>query len=129
VKQKMGHISTHRRMLIWGIGTLLAIVGATKTTIIMFTPAPFIQGESMTNILLYLFLFLGGVVVIVISDTVFSVRKEGLEIDRDETIKGVDEKQPHTPTILAICPQCKSRIPSDAKYCLECGTDLQRQTP
>ncbi|MDH5376359.1 MAG: hypothetical protein OEZ21_11750 [Candidatus Bathyarchaeota archaeon] len=29
------------------------------------------------------------------------------------------------PTVLAICPQCKSRIPSESKFCLECGTNLQ----
>jgi uncharacterized membrane protein len=27
--------------------------------------------------------------------------------------------------ILAICPHCKNRIPSESKYCLECGTNLQ----
>jgi hypothetical protein len=115
-------------MVVWGIGTLLAIVGAAKTTIVLFAPAYAIQGESITNVLLYLFLFLGGVITIVVSETVFSVRKEGLEIDRDEVIKSVGEKHPQSPMILAICPHCKSRIPSDAKYCLECGTDLQRQT-
>jgi len=123
----MGHISTYRRMLIWGIGTVIAIVGAAKTTLVLFSPHPSI-GE-VNNVLLYLFLFIGGVVVIVISETVFSVRKEGLEIDRDETIKSASEKHPHLPMILAICPQCKSRVPSDSKYCLECGTALQRQTP
>ena len=30
-----------------------------------------------------------------------------------------------TPTILAICPQCKSRIPAESKFCPECGTNLQ----
>lgn len=32
---------------------------------------------------------------------------------------------PQEPTVLAICPQCKSRIPSESKFCLECGTNLQ----
>jgi len=32
---------------------------------------------------------------------------------------------PQEPTVLAICPQCKSRIPSKSKFCLECGTNLQ----
>lgn len=122
----MGHVSVYRRMLVWGIGTIMAIVGAAKITLVLFSP--FIH-ESMTNVFLYLFLFLGGVVVIVINETVFGVRKAQLEIDRDETIKSTGEKHPHSPIVLAICPQCKSRIPSDAKYCLECGTDLQRQTP
>ena len=27
--------------------------------------------------------------------------------------------------VLAICPECKSRIPVESKFCLECGTDLQ----
>jgi len=28
-------------------------------------------------------------------------------------------------TILAICPQCKNRIPADAKFCSQCGADLR----
>ena len=29
---------------------------------------------------------------------------------------------------LAICPTCKARIPVDARFCAECGTDLRRKT-
>ncbi|HKZ94761.1 MAG TPA: zinc ribbon domain-containing protein [Candidatus Bathyarchaeia archaeon] len=125
----MGHISSYRRMLVWGIGTVMAIAGAAKISLLLFAPAAFTQGESPTNMLLYIFLFFGGVVAIVVNETVFSVRKTGLEIDRDEIIKGVGERHPHTPMVLAICPQCKKRVPSDSKYCLECGADLQLQTP
>jgi ribosomal protein L40E len=32
---------------------------------------------------------------------------------------------PQEPMVLAICPQCKSRIPPESKFCLECGTNLQ----
>lgn len=32
---------------------------------------------------------------------------------------------PTPATILAICPQCKSRVPSESKFCLECGADLR----
>ena len=74
-------------------------------------------------------LFLGGWVVIIINKVVFSLRKTQLEIDRDETIKSPSEKHLDSPVILAICPQCRSRVPSESKYCLECGADLQRQTP
>jgi hypothetical protein len=27
--------------------------------------------------------------------------------------------------ILAICPECKNRIPSNSKFCPECGANLQ----
>ena len=121
----MGHLSIYRRMVFWGVGTLMAVVGAVKI-------APVIVGypsEGMTNDLLYLLLLLAGLGVVIINETVFSVRKTQLEIDSDETIIGTTEKDSHTPMILAICPQCKSRIPSESKYCPECGTDLQRRTP
>ena len=113
----MGHLSVYRRMLVSGIGTLIATVGAMKTFVFPDMSFP-----------LYMFLFVTGSVVLVINEVIFGLRKEQLEIDRDEKIKGSGEKLPHSPTILAICPQCKSRIPSDSKYCLECGTNLQRQT-
>ena len=77
--------------------------------------------------LIDLLLLAGGWGMIIISEIIFSLRKEQLEIDRDETIKGTGEKLRPSPMILAICPQCKSRIPSDSKYCLECGTDLSRE--
>jgi ribosomal protein L40E len=28
-------------------------------------------------------------------------------------------------TVLAICPNCKARVPTEAKYCNECGADLK----
>ena len=84
---------------------------------------------NFNDLIINVSLSIGGWVVIIINEIVFSVRKEQLEIDRDETIKGSGEKHPHSPMILAICPQCKSRIPSNSKYCPECGTDLQRLTP
>jgi len=107
----MGHLSAYRRMLIWGIGTLMALVGVVR----------FLLSRQMNfnDLTINVSLFIGGWVIIIINEVVFSVRKEQREIDRDETIKS-------SPTILAICPQCKARIPSDSKYCLECGTDLQK---
>jgi hypothetical protein len=33
--------------------------------------------------------------------------------------------QPQKPVVVAFCPQCKSRIPLESKFCLECGTSLQ----
>jgi hypothetical protein len=80
-----------------------------------------------TEIILNVALFIGGWVMIIINELVFGVRKEQLEIDRDETIKDVGGKFQHSPKTLAICPECKSRVPSESKYCLECGTDLQPQ--
>ena len=37
--------------------------------------------------------------------------------------------QPNTsssvePTVLVICPNCKARVPSTSKFCLECGENL-----
>jgi uncharacterized paraquat-inducible protein A len=41
----------------------------------------------------------------------------------------VQSPQPQQPwsaqTILAICPQCKNRIPSDSAFCPRCGADLR----
>jgi len=113
----VGHLSVYRRMLVWGIGTLMTLVGTVR----------FLLSRQMnsTDLIINLFLFIGGWVAIIINEVVFSLRKTQLEIDRDETIKSPGEKHPHSPMILAICPQCKGRVPSDSKYCLECGTDLR----
>lgn len=116
---RMGHIGIYRRMLIWGIGTLMALAGALKT---------FAFPATGVSFLLYLFLFVFGMIIIVINEVVFGLRKQQLEIDRDETIKTASKEHPHSPMILAICPNCKSRIPSESKYCLECGTDIQSET-
>lgn len=120
----MGHLSAYRRMLVWGIGTIITLIGAVKTALAFFG----FSREPMINDLFYLSLFLGGLVAIVINETIFSMRKTQLEINRDETIQNASEKHLHSPIILAICPICKTRIPSEAKYCPECGADLQRQT-
>jgi predicted amidophosphoribosyltransferase len=29
---------------------------------------------------------------------------------------------------VMICPNCNARIPATSKFCLECGTKLERQT-
>ncbi len=100
----------------------MAIVGIVRIAPEMFG---YRTGANIIDVLL----FLGGWVVIIINEVVFGLRKSQLEIDRDETIKGTDEKHLPSPMILAICPQCRNRVPSESKYCLECGTDLQRQTP
>jgi hypothetical protein len=98
-------------MLIWGIGTLILVISA----------GDFLTIHSLG--IIDPFLFLGGWVIIIINEVAFSVRKEQRGIDRDETIKTTGGV--HISTILAICPKCKSRVPSDSKYCLECGTNLQ----
>ena len=118
-ERKMGHISVYRRMLVWGIGTLVCLVGAVKLALLNFS------NEGITNVLLYLSLFLGGLVAIIINETVFGLRKIQLEIDSDEAIKAISEKYQNSPTILAICPQCKNRISSKSKFCPEYGLDLQ----
>lgn len=103
----MGHISVYRRMLVWAIGTVMIIVAVfdflTMNKMVFVDP----------------FLFIGGWVVIIVNETVFGTRKEQLEVDRDEVIKHSSSS-----LVLAICPECKSRIPSKSKYCPECGTDL-----
>jgi len=47
-----------------------------------------------------------------------------------KTIVGAEKPAPpasssQEPIVLAICPQCKNRIPSKSKFCPECGTDLR----
>jgi len=102
-------------MLVWLIGSPMVIVGSLR----LFWP-------YHVPDLIDLLLLPGGWGMIIVNEIIFSLRKEQLEIDRDETIKGTGEKLRLSPMILAICPQCKSRIPSDSKYCLECGADLSR---
>jgi hypothetical protein len=107
----VGHVNVYRRMLVWVIGTLMIVAAAgdflTVHGMLFFDP----------------FLFIGGWLVVIVNEVVFGARKELLEVDRDEAIKH------STPSsVLAICPQCKNRIPSESKYCPECGTDLITQT-
>jgi ribosomal protein L40E len=111
-------------MLVWGVSSIIALIGAVKFAMTLFG----FSHEPMINDLLYLFLFFGGLAAVVINETILSMRKTQLEINRDETIQEVSERNLHSSMILAICPICKARIPSEAKYCLECGADLQIQT-
>jgi len=111
-------------MLVWGIGTIITLIGFIKIALAFLG----FSREPMINELLYMSLFLGGLVVVIINETIFSMRKTQLEINRDETIQNASEKHLHSPIMLAICPICKTRIPIETKYCPECGTDLQRQT-
>ena len=117
----MGHLSVYQRMFVWGIGTLMVIVGAVK----IFLALGYHTGANIIDVLL----FLGGWAIVIVNEIIFWLRRTQLEIDRDETIKSSGQKYTTPPTILAICPQCRNRIPSESKYCLECGTNLQRQTP
>jgi hypothetical protein len=111
----MEHLSVYRRMLIWGLGTCMAIIAAADFGIM----------HAMG--ILDPILFIGGWAIIIVNEVVFWLRKTQLEIDRDETIKGTGEKIPPPPSILAICPQCKNRVPSESRYCLQCGTDPECQ--
>lgn len=38
-----------------------------------------------------------------------------------------DEKEKPKTEVLAICPECKTRIPSSTKFCPECGADLRKK--
>ena len=104
-------------MLVWAIGTIVAVVGV----------AEIMLRHSTESFFLYLSLSVGGFVAIIISETVFGMNKTQVEMDRDETIKTAFQKneQQHEPATLAICWNCKSRVPTDSKYCLECGADLK----
>jgi uncharacterized protein YlaI len=114
----MEHTSVNRRMIIWIACTVVAVLAAIEA--FAFPPN--------FSTLFYILLMIGAFVVLVINETVFGIRKSQLEIDRDETIKTGNERQSPSPVVLAICPECKSRIPAESKYCLECGADLQSKT-
>ena len=60
---QMGHLSVYQRMFVWGIGTLVAIFGIAKTTLVLFSPR--VPIEEVNNLLLYVFLFVSGMVIIV----------------------------------------------------------------
>lgn len=73
-------------MLIWGIGTTMAIIGAVIIGQQLMQPSPsisFIYG---------LLLVLSGLAVVTINQVVFKVRKTQLEIDSDEVIKRLEKK-------------------------------------
>jgi hypothetical protein len=102
-------------MFIWAICTAVCLFGVFN---IMIFASPFP---------LYLALAGGGFVAIILNEVIYSARKDQLEIERDTAIKDAGF-QPQSQTVLAICPVCKNRIPSNSKFCLECGTDLQPST-
>ena len=111
-------------MLVWALGTIMALVGVAEIALGTFSNSP-VTGNSF---FLYLSLFIGGFVAIIISETVFGMNKTKVEMERDKTIKTAFEKNVETPTTLAICWNCRNRIPADSKYCLECGADLKPST-
>ena len=82
----MGHISVLRAMAVWGIGTLMAVVGA------VITGWQLMQTRPSIYLIYGLVLFLSGMVVVVINQVVFKVRKTQLEIDSDEAIKRMEKK-------------------------------------
>jgi len=73
---------------------------------------------------------------LIVGSAIFGIGGLVLDHQVDETLAqakaGVPtppRSPPQEPTVLAICPKCKSRIPSKSKFCLECGTDLQPKKP
>jgi len=82
----MGHISVLRSMAIWAIGTILSIAGAA------ITGWQLMQTRSSIWFLYGVFLFLAGLVVVVLNQVAFKVRKTQLEIDSDEAIKRLEKK-------------------------------------
>ena len=59
--------------------------------------------------------------------TLIKTEKHGTE---PKTARQPPPSPLQTPIVLAICPQCKSRVPSESKFCPECGTNLQpKKTP
>jgi hypothetical protein len=108
-------------MLVWAIGTIACLYGVFNIMAIMLSGN--VSEGALVSFPMYIALFFGGLIAVVINELVFGSRKEQLEIDRDEVIKTVRDQQ--SPTILAICPLCKNRISSNSKFCPECGADLQ----
>jgi hypothetical protein len=111
-------------MLVWALGTIATLAGVTGIAVGTLFPRSLIAGTSP---IVYISLLIGGFAVIIISETVYGIKKTKMEMDKDDAIKTAIGKNMPSPTILAICPNCKSRIPSDSKYCLECGTDVRSQ--
>lgn len=118
----MGRVSSHRRMLVWAIGTIACLYGVFGIITIMMSSNA--SEGALVSFPWYIALAAGGLVAVVINELVYSSRKEQLEIERDDVLKTMKD-QPRPQTVLAICPVCKNRIPSNSKFCLECGTDLQ----
>lgn len=73
-------------MLVWGIGTLIAIVGA------VIIGQQLIQPRPSISFIYGLLLLLSGLAVVIINQVVFKVRKTQLEIDSDEAIKRLENK-------------------------------------
>jgi len=45
--------------------------------------------------------------------------------EQKEKPTGTGIAPPQQTTVVAICPQCKHRIPAESKFCPECGANLQ----
>lgn len=104
------HISAVKAMFIWAVGTLLAIIGAAIVGWQLMQRSPnisFIYGLAS---------LLAGLIVIVINQVVFDVRKTQLDIDYQESIRD---------KIGNVCPNCGQRQPENSKFCNNCGNNMR----
>ena len=76
----------------------------------------FIDDEGLEDVLS--FLLVGGIVIVAIAGVASAASKP-------KRIRQPPSSPPQEPIVLAICPQCNSRIPSESKFCPKCGTNLQ----
>jgi len=112
------------------VGVILMVVGG------FFSVSIVIPSLSLGGMQSFTFLPVAGVVMGIVGFLTFIV---GLAASDTEKYRSQPQqkryppfyKKPSTqqPTQLiktvAICPQCKNRIPTNVKFCPECGLDLR----
>lgn len=54
----------------------------------------------------------------------FMPSKQNLPTPAPTIVPQQETKPPVEPTVLVICPNCKARVPSESRFCLECGENL-----
>ena len=54
----------------------------------------------------------------------FMPSKQSLQPPAPNVVPQQETRPQVEPTVLVICPNCKARVPSESRFCLECGENL-----
>jgi hypothetical protein len=114
------------RIVVYGVIMIIAgvIVGAIGAALSSYftitTTSPYI---ALPYRIIGVPLAFAGVILLIVGVAAFIV---GLV--SSPTVNVVVSEKRDAPKVLAICPKCHSRIPSENKFCPECGANLTKKT-